>query len=302
MKIRKTTEARVALLEIFVVFYAFAAGAADPSAFTRIAIPTIVISLVLLLRNASSGSRERTATAPLLDIAMSFGAVIVSQAVLALVRPEFLLPPYRFTRGALVAWGFLVVLRAWFPHRFRASRAVEAQTPVTMEQLHRNAMELEGKARQWSNRGNLLAAAAIGLFALSLPFAGERHVQLASGIFIAGAAYVGWIIRKRGTPAPAPLGGDWKHYTQYSREELQRQSVLLNRLWHCYFGAVIPGVLLLLQGATLYGYFVVPYVLLVGELNYRAIEWIHLQLTRINRPDNPQPEELIAVTQTSEAG
>jgi hypothetical protein len=47
---------------------------------------------------------------------------------------------------------------------------------------------------------------------------------------------------------------------------------------------------------------VVAYVLLVGELNYRAIEWIHLQLTRINRPDNPQPEELIAVTQTSEAG
>jgi hypothetical protein len=300
MQIRKTTQLRVALLEIFVVFYAFAAGAADPSAFTRIAIPSIVIALVLLFRNASSDSKERAPAAPLVDIALSFGAVIVSQAVLALVRPEFLLPPYRFTRGALIAWGFLAVLRAWFPHRFKASRAVEAQTPVTMEQLRWNAVEFESKVRQWSSRGNLLAATAIGLFTLSLPVAGERNVQIASGIFIVGAAYVAWIIRKRGTPAAAPLGGDWKHYTQYCREELHRQSVLLNRLWHCYFGALIPGTLLLLQGATLYGYFVLAYVLLLGELNYRAIEWIHLQLARINRPVDPRSDELITVAETPE--
>jgi hypothetical protein len=284
MQILKTTQPRIALLEIFVVFYAFAAGSADPSAFARLAIPSAVIALVLLFRNAASGSRERAPAAPLVDVALSFAAVILSQGILAVVRPEFLLPGYRFTRGALIAWGFLVVLRAWFPHRFKAARAVEAQTPVTMEQLRWNAVEFEGKVRQWNSRGNLIAAVAIGLFTLSLPVAGERHVQIASGVFIAGAAYVAWIIRRRGHPAAAPLGGDWRHYTQYCREELQRQSVLLNRLWHCYFGALIPGVLLLLQGASLYGYFVLAYVLLVGELNYRALEWIQLQLARINQP------------------
>jgi hypothetical protein len=300
MKILKTTQIRIALLEALVVFYAFAAGAADPSAIARLAVPSIVITLVLLFRNASSGSKERAPAAPLVDVAVGFAALIVSQAVLAMVKPEFLMPPYRFTRGALIAWGFLVVLRAWFPHRFKASRAVEAQTPVTMEQLRWNAVEFEGKVRQWSSRGNLIAAVAIGLFTLSLPVATERNVQIASAIFIAGAAYMAWIIRKRGTPAAAPLGGDWKHYTQYCREELQRQSVLLNRLWHCYFGALIPGVFLLLQGATVYGYFVLAYVLLIGELNYRAIEWIQLQLARISRPVDPQPEELVTVTETTE--
>ena len=102
-------------------------------------------------------------------------------------------------------------------------------------------------------------------------------------------------------PLYTPLGGGWKEYTQYCRTELQRQAVLQHRLWHCYFGALIPGVLLLLQGATVYGYFVLAYVLLIGELNYRAIEWIQLQLVRINRPDDPQPEQLITVTENPEA-
>lgn len=301
MQIRKTTQLRVALLEAFVVFYAFAAGAADPSAVVRLAIPTCVIALVLLFRNARSNSTQRAPSAPLVDLGLSFAAVVVSQAGIALVVPELLMPAYRFTRGALIAWGFLVVLRAWFPHRFKASRAIEAQTPITMEQLRWNAMEFEIKVRQWSSRGNLLAAATIGLFALSLPFATESNVRLASGIFVVGAAYVAWIIHKRGTPTAAPLGGDRKHYTQYCREELQRQSVLLNRLWHCYFGALLPGVLLLLQGASLYGYFVLAYVLLIGELNYRALEWIHLQLVRINRPVQPHSDELITVAETPES-
>jgi hypothetical protein len=67
---------------------------------------------------------------------------------------------------------------------------------------------------------------------------------------------------------------------------LQRQSVLLHRLWHWYFGSLIPGVVLLLQGSTIYGCFILTYVLLTGELIYRAIEWIHLEIARINTPNN----------------
>lgn len=293
MQIRKMTETRVALLEAFVVFYALAAGStdslsslADPTAIVRLAIPSVVIGVVLLLRNAQSASKARAQYAAFVDLAFSFVAVIVSQTILAFLKPELLLPQYRFTRGSLIAWMFLAALRAWFPHRLKAARKIEAQTPVTMERLRWNAIQFEIKIRQWSSWANLAAAAAVGLLVLGLPFAGSLRVQLASGVFIAGAGYVAWIIHKRGSPGAAPLGGGWKVHTQYCQTELQRQSVLLHRLWHWYFGSLIPGVLLLLQGSTVYGCFILTYVLLTGELIYRAIEWIHLEIARINTPDN----------------
>ena len=291
MQIRKTTQARVALLEAFAVFYALTAGStnspsslANPIAIVRLAIPTLVIGVVLLLRNNWSDSKARAHSAAFVDIAFGFAAVLVSQAILALLKPELLLPQYRFTRGALIAWMFLTALRAWFPHRLKAARKIEAQTPITMERLRWNAIQFEVKIRQWSSWANLAAAAIIGLLALGLPFAGSLHAQLASGIFIAGAVYVAWIVHKRGSPGAAPLGGGWKVHTQYCQTELQRQSVLLHRLWHWYFGSLIPGVLLLLQGSTIYGCFILTYVLLIGELLYRAIEWIHLEISRIDSP------------------
>src|SRR5436190_17595975 len=293
MQIRKTTETRVALLEAFAVFYAFAAGSmdspsslADPIAIIRLAIPSVVIAVVLLFRNDWSDSKARAHSAAFVDIAFGFAAVLVSQAILALLKPELLLPQYRFTRGALIAWMFLAALRAWFPHRLKASRKIEAQTQITMERLRWNAIQFEVRIRQWSSWANLAAAAIIGLLALGLPFAGSLHAELASGIFIAGAVYVTYVVRKRGSPGTAPLGGGWKVHTQYCQTELQRQSVLLHRLWHWYFGSLIPGVLLLLQGSTIYGCFILIYVLLLGELNYRAIEWIHLEMARIDAPQS----------------
>jgi hypothetical protein len=303
--VRYTTQPRVALLETIVVLFAFAAGAAGVTptlpTFFRLAVPSLAVGIALLFRNGSGYSKQRADHAPLVDVALSFAAAMASQAILALLKPDLLLlPNYRFTRGALIAWGFLVVLRAWFPHRFKASRDIEAQVPLTMEQLRWKVMEFEIKARQWNHRGNLGAAAAIGLFASSLPFADSSGARLASGIFIAGAAYAAWIIRKRGAPAAAPLGGGWKDHADYYRAELQQQSTLLNRAWHCYFGALIPGALLLLQGSTLYAHFALIYVLLIGELNYRAIEWLHLQLARLHRPEQSQPENLTDAAEVQE--
>jgi len=297
MQIRQTTETRVALLEAFAIFYALAAGSTDspaslanPLAIARLAIPSVVIAVVLLFRNAWSDLKTRAQSAALVDIAFSFAAALVSQAILALLKPELLLPQYHFTRGSLIAWMFLTLLRAWFPHRLKASRKVEAQTPITMERLRWNAIQFEVKIRQWSSWANLAAAALIGLLALGLPFAGTLRAQIASGIFIVGAAYVAWIVRQRGAPGAAPLGGGWKVHTHYCRTELERQSVLLHRLWHWYFGSLIPGVLLLLQGSTIYGCFILTYVLLIGELLYRAVEWVHLEISRIDSPPDSLPE------------
>jgi hypothetical protein len=298
MKIRKTTEARIALLEAFVVFYAFAAGTtespaalAEPGLGIRLAIPTLLSAAVLLFRNVRSASAARSQYSPLVDVAYAFAAAIVSQAILSVLEPEFLLPPYRFTRGAVIAWCFLGAMRAWFPHRFKASRRAQAQIPITIERLRWDAIQLEIRIRQWSHWANLSAAAAIGLLVLGLPFAGARQVQVASAVFIAGAAYVAWIVHRRGSPEPAPLGGEWKHYSQYCRNELQRQAVLLDRLWHWYFGSLIPGVLLLLQGSTVYGCFILTYILLIGELLYRAIEWIQLEMARIQLPESRTPKD-----------
>jgi len=287
MQIRNTTEARVALLELFVVFYAFAAGTtdspralADPSFGIRLAMPTLVVAFVLLWRNVRSASFKRAPHSPLVDISFSFGAAIASQAILAVLKPELLLPQYRFSRGAVIAWCFLGALRAWFPHGLKTTRSIEAQLPLTIEKLRWNAIQFEIRMRQWNHWANLAAAAAIGLLVLGLPFAGSLRAQVASILFISGAAYVAWIVRRRGSPQPAPLGGEWAHYSLYCRNELERQSVLLDRLWHWYFGSLIPGVLLLLQGSTIYACFILTYVLLIGELLYRAIEWVQLEIAR----------------------
>ncbi len=295
MQILKTTETRVCLLESVIVFYSLAAGATPSglpsyllsvSMVARLALPTIAVAILFFVRNLQAKSAERAGWAPVADIVLALSAVLLSQIVLLFLRPGLVMPHYHFTSSALLGWGFVLALRAWFPHGLKPVRLEDAARPLTIEKLRWTAIEFEIKAKEWSNWGTLLAVAAIGLLTLSLPFAQAPQVQLASALLIAGAIYIAWIIRKRGNPAAAPLGGGRREFSRYCQRELQHQSLLLHRLWHWYFGSLIPAVLLLLQGRTLYAYFVIGYVLLIGELLYQAIEKLQLQLTQIQSSES----------------
>jgi hypothetical protein len=284
VRIRKSTQIRIAVLEAVVVFYALAAGAAhsdsttelsNPAFLLRLLIPTGIVSIVLLVRN---GFGARVLSSPFVDLALALPAATV-------------LPHYQFTKSAVLGWMFLAALRAWFPHRAKAIRKLELQTPITLEKLRWSAMEFEIKAREWNSRGNIAVVAAIGLLLMTFPFTTSFRAQVASLLVVVGALYVAWIIRKRRTPKAVPLGGAWRDYAHYYESELKRQSVLLHRMWHFYFGALIPSMLLLLQGSTMYASFGAVYVLLLGELNYRAIQWIEVQCLRLEHStldsDNP---------------
>src|ERR1035438_7699250 len=96
-QVRSTTAVRIVLLEAYTVVYSFTASAfhtdrpsvvEDPVAIVKLAIPSITVLAVLLLRNAWAGNEERPQLASTIDVTPAFwaGASLASRIVGVLSR------------------------------------------------------------------------------------------------------------------------------------------------------------------------------------------------------------------------
>lgn len=121
-QIRRNTGAWIFLLTTCGVCYSVAAGIADlslegdPRALLRLAIPIVPAILILLIRNGFAAQEDRRRRAITLDITVAMGVAALTQFILlATFRPDLALARWCPSDGTVLAWLFVIVLRAIFP-------------------------------------------------------------------------------------------------------------------------------------------------------------------------------------------
>lgn len=121
-QIRRNTSTRIFLVTTCGIYYSVAAGAVNFSqgdtaqTLFRIAIPIIPAILILLVRNGFAALEDRRQRAITFDIVIALGVAALTQLVLlAAFRSDLTLRGWWPSDGTLLAWLFVIVLRAFFP-------------------------------------------------------------------------------------------------------------------------------------------------------------------------------------------
>jgi hypothetical protein len=300
-EIRRNTSWRVFFLEACGAVYSLTAGAFGPkleflrglSDLPRLLVPVVAALSVFLLRDAWSGSRERRHYASFADMVLAGAAVILTQIILSIFRPDWLLH-WAPTQGGFVGWAFLTVVRSAFPPGPENRRAAVGDEPFLEYEIPWKYAELGDRVR----RRNTLAT-IVGLIAISAFFAILIHsatvrvrvgciaVILFAVCMMVGMATVGWPGRTIPLNSPA-------HYQSLYRQELTRQYRLLIGVWFGYAGLILPACVLLLVGTHVYEFVALIYLLLLAELILRQAEWFQRELCRLRRISREDIQWVIA--------
>jgi len=121
-QIRRNTGVWIFLLTTCSVCYSVAAGVVnlslkgDPGALLRLAIPVVPAVLILLIRNGFAALEDRRRRAITLDIVVAMGVAAMTQLILfAASRSDLMLLRWCPSDGTVLAWLFIILLRAVFP-------------------------------------------------------------------------------------------------------------------------------------------------------------------------------------------
>jgi hypothetical protein len=121
-QIRRNTDAWIFLLTTCGVCYSVAAGLVnlslegDPNGLLRLAIPVVPAVLILLVRNGFASLEDRRRRAITLDITVAMGVAALTQLILlAAFRSDLMLSSWCPSGGTVLAWLFIILLRAIFP-------------------------------------------------------------------------------------------------------------------------------------------------------------------------------------------
>jgi hypothetical protein len=121
-QIRRNTAAWIFLLTTCGICYSVAAGVVNlslegnPSALLRLAIPVVPAVLILLVRNGFASLEDRRRRAITLDVTVAMGVAALTQLILlAAFRSDLTLPRWCPSEGTVLAWLFIILLRAIFP-------------------------------------------------------------------------------------------------------------------------------------------------------------------------------------------
>ena len=121
-QIRRNTDAWIFLLTACGVFYSVAAVAVnlsfggDPNALLRLAIPVVPAVLILLVRNGFASLEDRRRRAITLDVTAAMGVAALTQFILlTTLRSDLMLSRWCPSGGTVLAWLFIILLRAIFP-------------------------------------------------------------------------------------------------------------------------------------------------------------------------------------------
>ena len=121
-QIRRNTGAWIFFLTTCGVCYSVAAGIVNlslegnPGALLRLVIPAFPAVLILLICNGFAAVEDRRRRAITLDIVAAMGVAAMTQLILLVaLRPDLMLPRWCPSEGSVLAWLFIILLRAIFP-------------------------------------------------------------------------------------------------------------------------------------------------------------------------------------------
>lgn len=118
--------------------------------------------------------------------------------------------------------------------------------PMPLEELQRKAKMFRSRIRRRNIREYVAAAILIvwvgsGLLRFSTPLNRAAQVTI-----IAGAVYVVWQLRRRGSAAILPVEASASNWLDFHRRQLERQRDALRSVWKWYLAPLVPGVVLLM--------------------------------------------------------
>jgi hypothetical protein len=279
-------EPRVFVLVALAVIYSFTAAAfdsdwpsisSDPRGLARLALPAATVLIVFLLRDAYADPLNRRPAAAAVDAISAYGLVFFLQMILSALRPELALPRWAPTQGGLVGFWIVVACRSLFqPRADRLQRA----GPLSAEEILWKSAELGTKGAHRTG-GYLAFCALLSVLALWAVPTGGPIARAGWCLILTGNLVLIYLILKQHfTPSGGLRGGFDAAY----RRDLRRQHAVLQGAGYWYYGALLPGVLLLLKGSFVYLYWLPLVVLIAAELNHRASEKLLENLKEIELP------------------
>jgi hypothetical protein len=123
-RIRRTTDPQVLLLEAFALYLSFVGVAwllgqkaflSEPLGLMRLAIPTAVVLLALVLADAYADPAKRSPVKPIVQTAFSIGFAFLSQATFWAADPDLAVPLRIMFYGAGASLVLVSMLRIFFP-------------------------------------------------------------------------------------------------------------------------------------------------------------------------------------------
>jgi hypothetical protein len=278
-------EPRVFVLEALAVIYSFTAAAfdsdwpsisSDPSGLVRLALPAATVLIVFWLRDVYADPLNRRPGAAAVDAISAYGLVFVLQMILSRLRPELALPRWAPTQGGLVGFWIVVACRSLFQPRVdrlpKAGLLSAEEIRWKSEELGRNGAHRIG--------GYLAFCALLSILALWAVSTGGPVTRAGWCLILTGNLVLIYRILKQHF---APFGGLGASFEVY-RRDLRHQHSVIQVAGYWYYGALFPGVLLLLKGSFVYLYWLPLVVLIAAELNHRADERLLDDMKEIELP------------------
>jgi hypothetical protein len=249
-QIRRTSQFPLWPLIGLVLFGGFASG--RNTYWVYGVIPTIVAMIGFMLRDAYKiRDPQHPWRQGFADVSVAAAFVAASQALLALVRPDWVLGAPGVL-GGTIALGLLFLLRVQNPSRSPHCVPVPDVQGMTLAQLHEEASGY-GTVMRRSARIELAACCVLLPLFTTFAIVGKPPgARLGALLTVAGGLFVAWRMW-RAIKANAPIAADADFVTTAAiyRERLERQQQALRTIWLWYLLPVGIGPILVLCAAAL---------------------------------------------------
>lgn len=254
------TAFRGRLLESVVLGYSLFAGAFqsnppslanEPEGLARLVIAVGMGTLALAIRSRLTYGQERSPTVLILDLVAVYGCVILSQVMLAWLRPDLVLSRWAPTQGGFVGVMLFAVTRALL-----AALATTDEIAASSSTLPE---EIAGNCRSYRARYGVAGSIALALSLAGL-VATSIQVRIASTLIVIGS----FCLLLRTAFARGATLNDPEAYGRARCKAILRAAAL----W--YYGALLPASLIVLFGSKVYLYWIPIIILLFAEQNQWA--------------------------------
>lgn len=273
MASREQSRARTIVLESLAVIYSLISGAfisdqaslwSEPVALGRVSIPALAAAAGLRWRDKHQSSATRPPHAAAVDVVVAYGLVLLTEFILWLLLPEWVLPRWAPTEGGFVGISLVVACRALFP-------PVDRLDPAYCG----SADEIRGRIQVLRRRTlrttavYFVSCLVLSSVSFSFAVAGTLKLRVISVLILAGSAYLthqlgvhaGGVVASTDTQASRLVA-------QYDLR-LKQQRLLHRYAANWYYGSLLPATTLLVAGTRIYLYWLPLVVMIFAEVNNR---------------------------------
>jgi hypothetical protein len=116
---------------------------------------------------------------------------------------------------------------------------------ISITELRAKAAKFQNRIRRRNLREQVACLFVIIAFGWQFFMSPAIVPRISFGLIVAGAIYVAWHLRAKGTPNGFPTDIGSVNCLNFYRRELEKQRDLLQDIWKWYLGPLIPGMALI---------------------------------------------------------